>query len=235
MHFTFAIASYNNFDMKRKLFVLANSIWRSDDYLNDRNCDPVCTDTYLYATTEECEKKARELDVDDDVYNDGTIYEGELEESEILELTGFETIGEFDEALAEPYSTDLRKKNLGEVEKGSVAAAIIENATNEYSIECANYDFNKSLEGAVLVFWSWERYVGYARKCLEMRRGRSDDTEALLTKQDRVFVAQCDVLLTAQEAEDAGDDLCEAILYRLYDGRWKWTNPWAVKRMAIEL
>lgn len=208
----------------RHLFVLANNVWDADVYLNDRNCNPKYTDTYLYTTREECEKKAQELDVDDDIWNDGTIYEGDLEESEILELTGYETIEEFDEALAEPYSTDARVKNLGEDEKGEVAAAIIESPTDETAIECANYDFNKSLEGAVLVFWSWERYIGYARKFIEIRRGYSDDTEALLTKQDKVFATQCDVVLSAAEVEQAGDNLNEAILDRLTDGTWKWLN-----------
>lgn len=208
----------------RQLFVLMNNVWDADDYLNDRNCNPKWTDTYLYATREECEQKAQSLDVDDDIWNDGTIYEGELTEDEILELTGYETIEDFEEALAEPYSTEARVKNLGEDEKGEVAAAIIESPKDEWPVECANYDFDKSLEGAVLVFWSWERYVGYARKFIEVRRGYSDDTEALLTKQDKVFATQCDVLLTADEVSEAGDDLHEVMLDKLQDGSWKWQN-----------
>lgn len=208
----------------RQLFVLMNNVWDADDYLNDRNCNPKRTDTYLYATCEECEQKAQALDTDDDIWNDGTIYEGELTEDEILELTGYESIEEFDEALAEPYSTEARVKNLGEDEKGEVAAAIIESPKDEWPVECANYDFDKSLEGAVLVFWSWERYVGYARKFIEVRRGYSDDKEALLTKQDKVFATQCDVLLTADEVSEAGDDLHEVMLDKLQDGSWKWQN-----------
>lgn len=219
----------------RKLFVLANNVWDADDYLNDRNCDPKYTDTYLYATREECEKKAQSLDVDDDIWNDGTIYEGELTEDEILNLTGYETIDEFNEALAEPYSTDARVKNLGEDEKGEVAAAIIESPTDETIIECANYDFDKSLEGAVLVFWSWERYIGYARKFIEIRRATSSDTEAMLTKQDKVFATQCDVVLTAEQVEEAGDDLHETIMDRLTDGTWKWQNQSFMERCVEEL
>lgn len=219
---------------KRILFVLANSVWDADDYLNDRNCDPKYTDAYLYATRKECEDKAQELEVAADIYNDGTIYEGELEESEILELTGYETIEEFDEVLREPYSTDARVKNLGEDEKGEVAAVIIENPTDENNIECVNYDFNKSLEGAVLVFWSWERYIGYARKFIEIRRGYSDDKEAMLAKQDKVFAKQCDVVLTAAEVKDAGDNLHEAILDRLQDGTWKWQNQSFMERSVEE-
>lgn len=201
-----------------------NNVWDADDYLNDRNCNPKWTDTYLYATEEQAEQKAKELDVDDDIWNDATIYEGELSDEEILLLTGYETIEEFDEALAEPYSTEPRVKNLGEDEKGEVAAAIIDNPTDERPVDCANYDFDKSLEGAVLVFWSWERYIGYARKFIEIRRADSSDTEAILTKEDKVFATQCDVLLTAEQVEEAGEDLHEVMLCRLQDGSWKWQN-----------
>ena len=219
---------------KRKLFVLMNNVWDANDWLNDRNCNPKWTDTYLYATAEQAEQKAKELDVDDDIYNDGTIYEGEISDDEILKLTGYETIEEFDEALAEPYSTEARVKNLGEDEKGEVAAAIIDNPTDERPADCANYDFNKSLDGAILVFWSWERYIGYARKFIEIRRADGSDTEAILTKEDKVFATQCDVLLTADEVSEVGENLHEAMLDRLQDGSWKWQNERFMEQFVEE-
>lgn len=212
----------------RKLFVLAVSVWDANDYIQfrdyDKSCNPGSTDLYLFATEEEAEKYATSLDIDDDIYNIAELFEGELTDEEILELTGYETIEEFNEALAEPYSTDARVKNLGEDEKGEVAQAIVDDGNLLRDVDCPNYDFDKSLEGAVLVFWSWERYIGYARKLIEVRRAYSDDTEALLTKQDKVFATQCDILLKADEVE-AADDLQEAIRERLEDGSWKWTNP----------
>jgi hypothetical protein len=114
-------------------------------------------------------------------------------------------------------------KNFGEDEKSEVAQAIFENPTDERPVECSNYDFDKSLEGAVLVFWSWERYIGYARKLIEVRRADSSDTEAILTKKDKVYTTQCDILLTAEEVENA-DDLKAAIRERLDSCSWKWTN-----------
>lgn len=214
----------------RKLFVLANNVWDADDYLNDRSCNPRWTDLYLYATVEEAEQKAMNLDVDNDIYNEGTIYEGELTDDEILELTGFESIDDFNEALAEPYSTEARVKNFGEDEKGEVARAIIDDPTDEHTVECANYDFDKTLDGCVLVFWRWERYIGYARKLVDVRRAYDDDTETLLTKQDKVGATQCDVLLTKQEAEDA-DNLQETIREKLESGSWKWQNEGAIESM----
>lgn len=213
---------------KIKLFVLAVNVWDADDYLNDRNTDPKHTDLYLFPTKERAEQKTKALDIDNTVYNDGIIFEGELDESEILELTGFETIEDFNEALAEPYSTNPRKKNFGEDEKTEVACAIMEDPAKEETIECANYDFNKSLDGCILVFWSWQRHVGYARKCIEVRRAYSDETETILTKQDHVFATQCDILLTAEEVNNA-DNLQESVLEALEKSSWKWTNPEFVK------
>jgi hypothetical protein len=207
----------------RKLYVLENKVWDANDYLNGRNTDPHRTDVYLYATEKEAKQKAMSLDVDNEIYNDCTLYSGEISDDDILSLTGYETIEEFDEAMAEPYSTKARVKNFGEDEKSEVAQAIFENPTEERPVECSNYDFDKSLEGAVLVFWSWERYVGYARKCIEVRRAYSEETETLLTKQDKVFATQCDILLTAEEVENA-DDLQYAIRERLEDGSWNWNN-----------
>lgn len=207
----------------RKLFVLSNTVWDADDYLHGNNNNSIRTDLYLYATEEEAEKKAMCLDVANDIYNECTLFVGEMSEDDILDITGYEDIEDFNEALAEPYSTKARVKNFGEDEKEEVAQAIFDDPLEERSIECANYDFDKSLDGAILVFWSWERYVGYARKLIEVRRADSSDTAAVLTKQDKTFVAQCDILLTAEEVENA-DDLKEAVRERLEDGSWKWVN-----------
>lgn len=210
---------------------MANNVWRASGYLNDANCNPLRTDLYLYATDKEAEKKATSLDYSNEVYNECSLYTGELSEEEILDLTGYETIEDFNEALAEPYSTKARVKNFGEDEKEEVAQAIFDDPLEERSIECANYDFDKSLDGAILVFWSWERYIGYARKLVEVRRAFSNETAEMLVKEDRVGAIQCDILLTSEEVEKAAD-LDEAILERLENSSWKWNNqnyiPYAI-------
>ena len=114
---------------KIKLFVLAVNIWDADDYLNDRNTNPKRTDLYLYTDREKATDKANNLDIDNDIYIVATIYEGELSQEEILQLTRFEDIADFNEALEEPYSVDPRVKNFGEFEKTEVAMAIMENPT----------------------------------------------------------------------------------------------------------
>lgn len=217
--------------MERHLFCLSNSVWDADDYLNDRNCNPQYTDLYLYATKEQAEQKAQSLYVSNDIYNDCLLFEGDVDEETIIELTGFESISDFDEALKEPYS----ETNFGEDEKKAVCEYIVQEPDSIDSIECANYDFNKSIEGAVIVVWSWHKYTGYARKCEEIRFARKGETEKMLTKQDRVFVNQVDVVLKKEEVEKC-DDLNEELISKLldYDNGWKWTNPSFVKR-EIEL
>lgn len=224
---------------KRKLFVLVNNVWRADDYLNERNCDSAFTDLYLFSTKEDAEKQAKNLDVDSDLYNDCSICVGTFSEKEILDISGFESIADFDEALREPYATGQEKiegnKNYGESEKTKVAIEIFESPDETYdSVDCANYDFDKSLDGAILVFWKWERYVGYARKCLEVRKAHRDDTEALLVKRDNTTSPQVDVLLTAEEVGKARD-LHEAVSLALGEEHWKWTNPGFVKSKINEL
>ena len=222
----FAPAAVQDYSITMELYALANSVWHADDYLNDRNTNPMCTDLYLFATEEEAKDFAiNSLSYDDDIYNDGTIYSADIAEEDILEATGFESMEDFNEALAEPYSTEPRKKNFGEDEKAAVAQLVMDEDGCGIPCDCANYDFGKSLEGAILVMWSWQTYVGYARKCEGLRYGYSDDTEELLTKQDRVFAGQVDVVMTAEEVE-ASEDLQNDLTERLLQKRdWKWTNP----------
>lgn len=207
--------------MKRKLFVLANSVWHADDYLNDRNCNPKRTDKYLFATEQDAREAAMKLPSDDaDEYNDCLLYSGEIEEKELLEITMFDDIKEFLEILATPDDFLTREANLHEDE---ISDMIIDNNCWEENIPCANYDFNKSIEGAIIVVWSWEKYVGYARKCKEIRKAYYGETEQMLTKQDRTFVDQVDVIMTKEEVE-ACDDLQLELIHRLKSD-WKWTNP----------
>ena len=213
-----------------KLFVLAVSVWDANDWLNQRNTNPRYVDVYLYDSEKKAKEKAKNVDVDSDIYNDGTIYVGELTTKQIKEIAGC-TMKEFKKMLKEPYSTTNRCKNWGEDEKGDVASEILRYPDNEYPVYCPNYDFDKTLEGCVLVCWSWQKYIGYARKCIEVRYADDSDTEALLTKEDKTFVAQWDVLLTAEEVSEA-TNIQDAIREALQDGDWRWTNPQFAENQA---
>ena len=53
----------------------------------------------------------------------------------------------------------------------------------------------------------------------------------MLTKEDKVFVTQCDVLLTAEEVNAlTADELEQVVNEKLSEGSWKWTNPGEVRR-----
>ena len=56
----------------------------------------------------------------------------------------------------------------------------------------------------------------------------------MLTKQDKVYATQCDVLLKADEVSEAGDDLREVMLDKLQDGSWKWQNERLVEQCVEE-
>ena len=87
------------------------------------------------------------------------------------------------------------------------------------------YDY-KSLDGAVLVFWSWQTYVGYARKIIEIRDGDCDDDERLLIPVDHSFRTQCSVLIPAEDAENLSVEERRDLIERkiLEDKLWKWQN-----------
>ena len=82
----------------------------------------------------------------------------------------------------------------------------------------------KSVDGALLVFWSWNRYIGYARDLQEIREGMYGEDESICIKQDKTFVTQCDVLIEKQELEGLSrEDRRSLIEQRLGESQWKWT------------
>ena len=82
----------------------------------------------------------------------------------------------------------------------------------------------KSVDGALLVFWSWNRYIGYARDLQEIREGLYSEDESMCIKVDKVFHTQCDVLIEKQELEGLSQqDRRLLIEQRLGESNWKWT------------
>ncbi len=207
-----------------KLTALSVSVWDADDYLHDRNTDPLAIDRYLFESEEEAKAFALTLDYDSEIYNEGWIYEADIDDEEILALTLFDTIGEFLQGM---------RGNLHEEE---IAQWVVEQDGCGTPCDCANYDFDRSLGGAILVVWSWQTYVGYARKCMEIRYAYPNETAALLTKQDRTYVSQVDVAMTAEEvaaSKDIKADLEGALLGNC--DCWKWTNPQHVEFLISHL
>lgn len=220
-----------------KLTALAISVWDADDFLNDRNTNPRNTTRYLFATEEEAREYAKDnTDADIDNYNDATMLADiDVDEATILEESGCESIEDFMECLNEPYSTTIWHKAYGHDEKERVADYIFENCSGqECDVECSNYDFDKRLDGAILVEWTWHRYTGYARKVLELRYAYYNETESVLTKQDSVTARQVDVVLTAEKVA-ASSDLALDLTNALLDGSWKWTDKYKVEQLIEDL
>lgn len=202
---------------KTKFFAFANSVWHADDYLYGCNCNPRYVERSLLASFEEVQAMSAETSADFDIYNDGWYYEAELDEETILEITDYETIEEFNEHWnGDGLRTDA---------ENSIIDYICENYNGD-PIDCNNYDFDKSIDGSIVIVWSWHRYVGYARKCAEIRYAYLNETERNLTKEDKSFVNQMDVVMTKEEVE-ASKNLKEDLFEKLLSNRdyWKWTNP----------
>ena len=100
---------------------------------------------------------------------------------------------------------------------------------NEY--EYIEHDY-ESLEGCILVAWSWQTHVGYCRKLHEVFRPYScfKTTKDLISgNEERVFATNYSILLTKEEVESKNWDgfsysptLAEKIADRLNNGSWKW-------------
>lgn len=97
--------------------------------------------------------------------------------------------------------------------------------------QVVKYDY-RSVEGDLLVFWNWERYVGYARNIEDIRRGYHGETTELCIPIDHTFRTQCSILATKDELEGlSAEELKDLVEDRLYDhcdceytqGDWKWT------------
>ena len=87
-----------------------------------------------------------------------------------------------------------------------------------------HYDY-KSVEGAVLVFWTWNRFVGYSRKCSEIRFGYSGETESICIPKDSVIETQCSVLCEKDEVDGLSKEELRKVIYKhLEKKEWKWNN-----------
>lgn len=219
---------------KRELWALDVTSWNAGDYFAGKCCNST-TETYLFATSDEAKAFAMGIDTDSDSYYECMLFHGELTDEEILEASGFETMDDFDEALREPYSTDWHRRNFGEDEKIAVAVYLQEKYDDTMEeTPCANYDFDKSIEGAIIVVWSWHKHVGYAREFKELRYATYDETEKMLTKEDRTFVPQVDIVMTADEVANS-KHLREELTEILQRDHWKWTKPSHVDMAILDL
>lgn len=99
--------------------------------------------------------------------------------------------------------------------------AIFDNSTEERVIENKGED----IAGAVIVIWSWEKYVGYCRKLHGLRFGERGETESDLSTEnlERIFRTNESVLLKSEELKDlTNEEKVERIEEELSQDHWKW-------------
>lgn len=180
--------------------------------------------------------------------------------NDFLSLGSFECIADGepvfcnDENVQKFYTEDQAKGCLEELkrycqsslktgETVSLATCLHYHEGNEWvDDECDNYEEltyqYKDISGALVVDWSWQTHVGYARKFIGIRYVSEYDAvhdDSLLIEKDQIFVPQSSLLLSVadiQEAKNLGV-LAEQIEEELFDNSWKWQNPSAV-RMALD-
>ena len=83
-----------------------------------------------------------------------------------------------------------------------------------------------SIEGDVIVGWSWEKYIGYCRKLEGLHFGRYKETEVdLITgNEESTFRSNYSILCKASELEGlTEDEKVEYIENELNNGSWKWS------------
>lgn len=92
----------------------------------------------------------------------------------------------------------------------------------------ATYKY-ESVDGAILIIWYWDRYVGYARGVRDIREGMYGETTEMCIHEDHTFCNQCSVLVKASELEGLSpQERYELIEERLHDGcacgegQWEW-------------
>jgi len=98
---------------------------------------------------------------------------------------------------------------------------VVDCETVHYSHVCTGNNIN----GAVIVRWSWQTYIGYCRKFHGVRFGGAYETESDLIDDapERVYAVVEEVLLTAEEIAGLTDEDRDSKIYdALQATSWKW-------------
>lgn len=154
---------------------------------------------------------------------------------ELKKKPDFVSVGEFYELNVMEveaeygYGRDWEDTNIMDVVDFSQAEEVDQ---DEYYYVEPTY---KPLAGAILITWSWDRYVGYARKFDHLEHVSEYDNrteEDITDAADKVFCNYTEVIMWADDAKAAHDDgtleseLTEKLLST---DTWKWRNPTRVR------
>lgn len=88
----------------------------------------------------------------------------------------------------------------------------------------------KDITGSIIIEWSWEKYIGYARNLIAIGiagefpfHNFETETDLISGNEERTFRSNYSVLLTKEEIEEAAD-LREAAENELNRDYWKWNH-----------
>lgn len=87
------------------------------------------------------------------------------------------------------------------------------------------YPEYESMEGGILVYYSWQPYVGYARKFCGLEYCIEDKTTLHCKPTERAFAVECEMLISPAEVRkcSSASELRELMNERLLKmGWWKW-------------
>ena len=112
----------------------------------------------------------------------------------------------------------------------------IEEVFDEYSEYLDDIEFDeyvkteegKNIEGAVIIKWQWNKYVGYSRNFVGVGIAGQypyhnilKEIDLITGDEDRVFRTNYTVLATKEELEEHGTDI---LLRKMIEGDWRWDN-----------
>jgi hypothetical protein len=122
---------------------------------------------------------------------------------------------------ADKYFLELEEQEIDEIE--------IEDLLDIYHdteyVCSGDVNEGESIEGSILVYWNWEKYVGYARNLESIDYAPYQMTEKDLHpgNEDSRFKTNVSVLVDADELLDLTDcEKIELIQEKLESGTWKW-------------
>lgn len=185
-------------------------IW-SDGLLDGANENPLCEENLgVFFDDRDAAVKAMKEVADDITPEFGVCTEVILSKANV----SIDDLDDIDWDKVEKHDDSYGNSVLNEM--------FLDNSCIDENVSVA-YDY-KPVNGALLIFWSWNTHVGYARDLREIREGMSGEDETLCIKQDKTFVTQCDVLIEEQELEGLSrEDRRALIEKRLGENHWKWT------------
>lgn len=127
---------------------------------------------------------------------------------------------------------DEYKFNVSEFD-GNLDEIELENFENEFDcLEIETVYEGETNKGeyvgrAVIIQWSYEKYVGYARNLLDIFVGSDHnlnfESDLITGNEDTTFRSNYSVLLTEKEVEESVD-LETDIIEALNNGKWKWNH-----------